>query len=160
MGFATLLNDHDRIRDAFPSLRDVNNLNTGTYGIMPEPALAEFIAAVTEFERYGVGSRGQHWPRIRAARQGLARLIGATPDDIAFTGNATDGNNLVLAGMPWRAGDEIIITTEEHEAIYHPVLFLQQHRGVRMRRIEVSPDADVMLQRCEAVRSPRTLTSR
>ncbi|NLG28805.1 MAG: aminotransferase class V-fold PLP-dependent enzyme [Chloroflexi bacterium] len=156
MDIATLLSDHGRIRDAFPSLREVNNLNTGTYGIMPEPALAEFIAALAEFESYGVGSRGQHWPRIQAARQGLARLIGATPDDIAFTGNATDGNNLALAGMPWQAGDEIIITTEEHEAIYHPVLFLHQHRGVQMRRVEVSPDAEVMLQRCEAVRSPRT----
>ncbi len=153
---AMLLQDHDRVREAFPSLLEVNNLNTGTYGIMPEPALAEFVEALTEWERFGVGSRGRHWAKIQAAREGIAKLIGANPGDIALTGNATDGNNLALAGMSWQAGDEVITTTEEHEAINHPLLFMQHRYGIRMRRIEVSPDAEVMLARCEEVLTPRT----
>jgi selenocysteine lyase/cysteine desulfurase len=151
-----LLQNHEAVRAAFPSLKEVVNLNTGTYGIMPEPALAEFLEAVTEWERYGVGSRGQHWRKIQAAREGLATLIGATADDIAFTGNATDGNNLMLAGLTWHEGDEVITTTEEHEAINHPLLFMQRSKGVRMRRIEVSPDPEIMLARCAEAASPRT----
>ena len=62
--------------------------------------------------------------------------------------NATDGTNLVLAGMEWQEGDEVIVTDEEHEAINHPLLYLQCTKGVQMRRIQVSPDPDVMRQRC------------
>lgn len=58
--------------------------------------------------------------------------------------------------MSWQAGDEVITTTEEHEAINHPLLFMQQRYGIRMRRIEVSPDAEVMLARCAEVLTPRT----
>jgi selenocysteine lyase/cysteine desulfurase len=75
---------------------------------------------------------------------------------IAFTGNATDGTNLVLAGMTWQPGDEVITTTEEHESMIHPLLYLQCTRGIQMRRVEVSPDPEIMRQRCVEVASERT----
>jgi len=156
MQHVALLQGHDAVRAAFPSLKEVINLNTGTYGIMPEPALEEFIQAVSAWERYGVAGGGEYFRKIEAARTGLARMIGAAPDDIAFTGNATDGNNLALAGLPWSPGDEVITTTEEHEAIRHPLLFMQKSKGIRVRLVQVSPDGDVMRARCEALATPRT----
>jgi selenocysteine lyase/cysteine desulfurase len=145
-----------RIRAAYPVLEDVVYLNTGTYGIMPAPALEEFQRIQGEFERRGIASGGICGRKTEDTRQRLATLINATPEEIAFTRNATDGINLVLAGIDWQPGDEIIITDEEHEAINHPTMYLHNTKGVIIKRVSVSPDAAVMVERLEALRTPRT----
>ena len=150
------LANHQTVRDAFPALETGVYLNVGTYGIMPAPALTAFLADVEEYERYGIFSTGGVGRKVQETREALAQLFNCEPTQITFTGNATDGTNLVLAGLTWQEGDEVIVTDEEHEAINHPLLYLQCSKGVRMRRIKVSPDPDVMRQRCEEVVSDRT----
>lgn len=150
------LADHDSVRAAFPGLRDGIYLNVGTYGIMPEPALTAFLALVEEYETFGLFCSSDIGHKVEATRETVAALLSCSATAIAFTGNATDGTNLVLAGLTWRAGDEVIITNEEHEAIVHPLLYLQCKRQIRIHRVSVSPDADVMRARCAAVASPRT----
>jgi L-cysteine/cystine lyase len=150
-----LLQD-SRVREAFPVLKDVVYLNVGTYGIMPEPALAEFQILQADFERRGVASNHTFGRKADATRQRIAALIGASPEEIAFTRNATDGINLVLAGIDWQAGDEVITTDEEHEAMNHPLLYLHQRKGLVVKRVQVSPDPAVMAARLDAVYSPKT----
>jgi selenocysteine lyase/cysteine desulfurase len=148
--------DHEQIRRAYPALEEVVYLNVGTYGLMPEPALAEFTEVLKEFERTGVASKGDLGGKTTETRRHIAALVGAEPEEIAFTRNATDGINLVLAGLDWRPGDEIITTTEEHEAIIHPLLYLQRYKGLKIRLVEVSPEAGVMLERLEKALTDRT----
>jgi selenocysteine lyase/cysteine desulfurase len=148
--------DGASVRTAFPMLEEVTYLNVGTYGIMPEPALKTFQELQADFERRGVASGHSIGTKANETRERIARLLGASVKEIAFTRDATDGINLVLAGLTWEAGDEVITTAEEHEAMNHPLLYLQATKGIRMRRVEVSPDAEVMLQRIEAVVTPRT----
>ena len=150
------LEHHETVRAAFPALDAGVYLNVGTYGIMPAPALAAFLELVEEYERFGLFSTGGIHQKAEETRKTIAKLLGCESTQIAFTGNATDGTNLVLSGMTWNEGDEVIVTDEEHEAINHPLLYLQCKKGIRMRRIKVSPDPDVMLQRCNAVASDRT----
>jgi selenocysteine lyase/cysteine desulfurase len=153
---STTLANHQIVRNAFPVLQDTVYLNVGTYGVMPQPALEHLLEVLREFEQRGVASAGGLGREVREARDKVAGLLGCGPDQITFTGNATDGTNLVLSGLPWEPEDEIITTDEEHESIIHPLLHLQQCAGIRMRRISVSPDPDVMLERLEAVISSRT----
>jgi selenocysteine lyase/cysteine desulfurase len=148
--------DSTTVRAAFPVLEDVTYLNVGTYGIMPAPALKTFIELLTDFEQRGVASTANVGAKANETRTRLAALLGADVKEIAFTRDATDGINLVLAGLTWQAGDEVITTSEEHEAMNHPLLYLQATKGIVVRRVEVSPDASVMLERLEQVASPRT----
>ncbi len=148
--------DTAQVRQAFPILKDVNYLNTGTYGLMPEPALAAFLEMTADFERGGQAARGEFYARMGVTRQRIAGLLGATSQEIAFTRNATDGVNLVLAGLEWQPGDEVITTDEEHPAIAHPLGYLRRERGLRIHTVKVSPRADVMLARLEAVVTPAT----
>lgn len=150
-----LLQD-DGVREAFPVLKDVVYLNVGTYGLMPEPALAEFQAIQAEFERRGVASDGTFGRKTEETRQRLAALIGAQAEEIAFTRNATDGINLVLAGIDWKPGDEVITTDEEHEAMNHPLLYLHQTKGLVIKRVQVSPEAEVMVKRLAGVLTSKT----
>jgi selenocysteine lyase/cysteine desulfurase len=148
--------DCDAVRKAFPVLKDVVYLNVGTYGLMPEPALKGFVQVLSDFEQTGVASSYNAHGKANQTRARIAALMNADPEEIAFTRNATDGIALVTAGMEWQAGDEVITTSQEHEAIQHPLLYLQRERGVRIRTVEVAPEAAVMLPRLEAVYSPRT----
>ena len=145
-----------RVREAFPVLKDVNYLNVGTYGIMPEPALAQFQSLQADFERRGVASAGKYGQKTEETRQCLAELIGAEAEEIAFTRNATDGINLVLAGIDWKPGDEVITSDEEHEAMNHPLLYLHNTKGLVVKRVKVSPDAAVMQARLDEAASDRT----
>jgi selenocysteine lyase/cysteine desulfurase len=147
----------EQVRDAYPVLKDVVYLNVGTYGIMPQGALAEFQALQADFEARGVASAGKHGQKTEETRKRIAALIGAAgPEEIAFTRNATDGINLVLAGIDWQPGDEVITTDEEHEAMNHPLSYLHTHRGLNFKRLPVSPDADVMLARLNEAYSDKT----
>jgi selenocysteine lyase/cysteine desulfurase len=123
---------------------------------MPEPALADFQEMQANFERRGVASDHKFGRKADETRHRLAALIGAQVEEIAFTRNATDGINLVLAGIDWKPGDEVITTDEEHEAMNHPLLYLQHSRGIRARFIKVSPDPEVMLANLEEVFNERT----
>ncbi len=144
------------VREAFPVLKEVTYLNVGTYGIMPEPALAEFQAIQAEFERRGVASDGTFGRKSEAARKHIAALINAQPEEIAFTRNATDGINLVLAGIDWKPGDELITTDQEHEAMMHPSIYLHNSKGIVVKLLEVSPEAEVMIDRLEKALTPKT----
>jgi selenocysteine lyase/cysteine desulfurase len=144
------------IRAAFPILEEVTYLNVGTYGIMPEPALQEFQTIQAEFESRGVASKGTFGQKTEETRQRIAKMIGAETGEIAFTRNATDGINLVLAGIDWKQGDEVITTDQEHEAMIHPLMYLHRTRGINAKLVEVSAEENIMLARLEAALTPRT----
>ena len=126
--------DIARVRAAFPVLSEVNYLNIGTYGIMPEPAYQTFAGLLADFERKGVASTVNVGAKANETRERIAKLLGASTLEIAFTRDATDGINLVLAGLNWQPGDEVITTTEEHEAMNHPLLYLQATKHIVVKR--------------------------
>jgi L-cysteine/cystine lyase len=151
-----LLPETARVRAAFPILQEAVYLNTGTYGPMPEPALETFLRVLTEMERGGVAAGPELGERVEQTRRHLAALLGADPEEIAFTRNATDGINLVLGGMEWRAGDEILTSDEEHEALLHPLLYLQKSREIRVRRVGLVTDPAGLTARLEQAATTRT----
>jgi selenocysteine lyase/cysteine desulfurase len=149
--------DIAKVREAFPVLKNIYYLNTGTYGVMPEPALNKYITIQIDAEHGSRRSNASNpWSRTDETRRQISALIGAVPEEIAFTRNATDGINLVLAGIDWKPGDEVITTTQEHEAMNHPLLYLQKTKGIKARFVEVSPDAQVMLEMIESVYNSKT----
>jgi selenocysteine lyase/cysteine desulfurase len=148
--------DSVKIREAFPALKEVIYLNVGTYGIMPEPALQATVEALTEFERRGVAHQADVGGKAYRTRQRIAELLGVPAETVAMTTNASDGNTLALGAIDWRPSDEVITTDEEHEAMAHPLLWLQNHKGVVIRRLSVSPEPEVMLGRLDGALTPRT----
>lgn len=143
------------IRTSFPVLDRVCYLNTGTYGPMPDPALQSLLHATAQLERDGVAAEYPFSDDAETVRGMLAEMIGGQPEGIAFTRNATDGINLVLSGLEWDEGDVILTSDEEHEAILHPLLYLQASRGVVIRRVSCSPDEAGMLRRLDSQWSHR-----
>jgi isopenicillin-N epimerase len=49
-----------------------------------------------------------------AARRALAEYLGANPEEIAIVRNTSEGNNMVINGLTFKPGDEVIIWDENH----------------------------------------------
>jgi cysteine desulfurase len=72
---------------------------------------------------------------VERARQQVAQLIGAQPDEIVFTGGGTEASNLALKGLVftkiprlfgrWSRGAHLVISAIEHPATTQPCEFLR-----------------------------------
>ncbi len=82
---------------------------------------------------------------VDLAREELAEAIGASPEEILFTGGATESDNMALLGL-LRPGDHLVTAATEHEAILEAAHYLER-AGVRVTVLPVdghgvvSPDA-------------------
>jgi len=65
---------------------------------------------------------------VAAARAEVAALVNAAPDEIVFTGSATEANNLALLGVARAFPDRrhIVISAVEHPAVMQPALHLRE----------------------------------
>jgi len=96
---------------------------------------------------------------VEAAREEVARLIGADPREIVFTSGATESNNLALLGVA-RAnrerGDHIISCQTEHRSVLDPLAALEQE-GFRVTRLAVDAEGLVDVDDLRAALDGRTI---
>jgi len=101
------------------------------------------------------------------ARESVARFVGARPDEIVWTSNATEGINLLayafsnastagpeFADLALHPGDEILVTELEHHANLIPWQQLAQRTGATLRFIPVDDEGLLVLD--DALFTPRT----
>jgi cysteine desulfurase/selenocysteine lyase len=74
---------------------------------------------------------------VRATYDDVAALVGARPDEIALTENATFAWHQAFWSLPLRPGDRILTGSVEYASSYVSYLQAEQRRGVS---IEVIPD--------------------
>lgn len=91
-------------------------------------------------------------------RQVMARLVKASPNEIALTHHTTDGMNIAVHGLNWQPGDEVVTTTLEHPGGFLPVYVVRQRFGVAVKMIDLPPELgpEEVVARFEAAISPRT----
>lgn len=77
---------------------------------------------------------------VDAAREAIARAIGADPREIVFTSGATESNNLAIRGIAdgsRRRGDHVVSVATEHKAILDPLTRLDR-RGFEVELLDVA----------------------
>lgn len=152
--------DLPRLRAGIPALTNSIYLNTGTFGPMPTVVADEIRRAYGEIEQQGTFSPAIFWQMelegFEVVRGLVAALLHAQAAEIALTRNVTDGINIVLHGLDWQAGDEVILTGHEHPSGTVPWLALAERAGVQLRWLELIDDADEIVARFERLLGPRT----
>ncbi|MCA1228352.1 cysteine desulfurase family protein [Saccharopolyspora sp. 6M] len=85
---------------------------------------------------------------VEHAREQLAGLLGAHPDEIVFTSGGTEANNLAIRGAAALARTEVAVTSAvEHPATTAPLAHLRRHRGWRVDQLPVDAQARIALDR-------------
>lgn len=97
---------------------------------------------------------------LTQARQQVADLIGARPDEIFFTSCGTEADNWVLEGIADQLknkGNHIITTKIEHHAIIHTCMYLQKYHGVEVTYLDVDEEGFVDPAELEAAITDKTI---
>ena len=76
---------------------------------------------------HGVGRRARLG--LDEARETVARILGAKPREIVFTGGGTEADNLAVKGAAWAAsarGRELVVSGVEHKAVTHAAAVMER----------------------------------
>lgn len=123
-------------RSQFPIFERVRYLNAGMMGPVPARAVAA-VEGQLQIELSRGRSGMEHWGNLEMLasrlRDGYARVLACSPDEVGLTRATTDGVNVVLNGLRFAPGDEILTTDEEHQGVYAPLAAVRERHGCRIR---------------------------
>ena len=126
------------IASAFSLQSGIHFLNHGSFGACPSRVLDQ----QTEFRRQLEAEPVQFMvhalpPLWDLARQRLAQMLNASPAGLALLTNATAGVNAVLRSLPFRSGDEILVTNHGYNACSNAARFVAERVGAKVVVAEV-----------------------
>ena len=154
------------MRELCPALLNKTYFNYGGQGPMPTPSLEAIQASWRRIQELGPFTTDV-WPFIGAevssTRRRLAQLCGVAPHRLALSENVTSGCVLPLWGLPFVAGDRLLISDCEHPGVVAACVELARREDLvidtlpvqQLRGDQPSTDAGVM-DALEQGLTPRT----
>jgi cysteine desulfurase/selenocysteine lyase len=133
--------DWEKIRREFPALENRAYLNTATFGQLPRRATEAVDRHWRRRDELACTDFLSWYDDADRLRASIARLIGATSDDIAFVGNAAAALGMVLAALDLKADDNIVTLQDE----FPNYLYMPQMREVAWTRFYESIDGNTRL---------------
>ena len=126
------------IRKQFLIPPDEVYLNNGTVGSCPWPVLRAVFDGYRETERmaqddpedYPIWGYGP-WNEFRDP---LAKFIGCSRDELALVRNATEANSYIANGIDLKAGDEVLISDQEHPGGEQPWNLRAKRYGIVVKK--------------------------
>jgi hypothetical protein len=131
-----------KVRGQFNVVDGLTFMNNGTYGPTPRvvtEALARYERELAEDPTDNYRNEGRDAVRAR-----MAAFVGAAPEDIALTRSTSEGMNIFIKGLDWKAGDEVVYCTHEHGGGIQPLQQIEARYGVKLVKVDVpSPPESV-----------------
>ena len=128
----------------FPGSAGCSYLENSARGLLPSNARD---AALRYYDARIAGVAKETDPVFDAERQAcdsFATLVGATPNEITLTRNVTDGLNIFVTALPWKAGDNAVVSKEvEHPNGVYALYNMRQRHGIEVRMVDAGPDLSI-----------------
>ena len=153
--------DVQKLRDEIPVLQNLTYMNTGWSGPPPRRAAEAMQQRVALEVEQGPTTPGvyESGREIQEeARRAAARLLGADVDETLVTRNTTEGLNIVLSGLDWKEGDEIVTCNLEHGSVLSPSWHIAHRYGATVRVLNLDPhdSHDAIVGKFESALNERT----
>src|SRR5262245_2579575 len=132
--------DVEAVRREFPAAERMVYLDSGFQAPLARPVKA----AIENFLREASETAGPKpiWlERVEATRARVARLLGVSAQDIAFTKNTSESMNIAANALPLSAGDNVLMIDGDHPNNAYAFLNLQR-KGVEVRFIPMTEVID------------------
>src|ERR1700756_5152813 len=127
------------IRKQFIIPEDEIYLNNGTVGSSPAPVLRAIFDGYTTSEKMDQQDPEDYpiwgYAAWNEFRDPLAAFIGCTRDEIALLRNATEANSYIANGIELKAGDEVVMTDQEHPGGEQPWQLRAKRYGVVLKKV-------------------------
>lgn len=146
--------DWGRVRGRFAAASRFAYLDLARKALLPDTVAAATQEWLADVDGTG-GKLAFSMAEIEAARTDVARVWGTPADRLAFVKNTSEGINIVALGLDWQPGDNLVISTEEHENNTFPWRPLVE-RGVELRIAQAGPDGMVSVDAYRALVDDRT----
>ena len=154
------------LRALMPALANKTYFNYGGQGPLPAPALEAITTSWQRIQELGPFTTAV-WPFIEhetsGVRRRLAAACGVAPQRLTLTENVTSGCVLPLWGLPWQAGDELLISDAEHPGVVAACRELARRHQLTITSLPVADlrssaeaAATAVLERLEAALTPNT----
>jgi len=126
------------IQRAFDLDRTMINLNNGGCSPAPTHVLDQMIRDI----KFSNELPTEHmWrvlePRIESVRRDLARDFGCDPEEMAITRNASEANETMIFGIDLKAGDEVIMTTQNYPRMQNAWRQRERRDGIVLKRVKI-----------------------
>jgi len=112
------------LRKQFLIPADEVYLNNGTVGSSPAPVLRAVFDGYEACEKLNEADPEDYpiwgYAAWNQFRDPLAAFVGCDRDEIALLRNATEANSYIANGVDLKAGDEVLMTDQEHPSGEHP----------------------------------------
>jgi selenocysteine lyase/cysteine desulfurase len=128
----------EAIRADFPGSTQQVYLNAAGVGLPPRSAV-EAVQRAATLLGHGPGEMGYkaYYQAIGAptgrAKEEAARLLHATPQEIAFIDDTTMGLNIALAAIPFSRGDNLVLCDLEYPQVAISAAYPQQRHNIEIR---------------------------
>jgi selenocysteine lyase/cysteine desulfurase len=151
------------LRKQFLIPEDEVYLNNGTVGSSPRPVLQAIMECYHEAERMAQSDPEDYpiwgYAAWNEFRDPLAAFIGCKRDELALLRNATEANSCIANGVDLKAGDEVLITDQEHPGGEHPWDLRAKRYGIAVKKISLPkpvPDAAAVVNLFSDAITPKT----
>ena len=126
------------VQQSFSVTRGIVNLNNG--GVSPSPRIVTeaFVRYTWQQEDATAYTMWQILePQSETIRTGLAEIFGCDAEEIAITRNASESLEILLLGMDFKSGDEILSTTQDYPRMLTTLKQRELREGLKLNLIKV-----------------------
>jgi isopenicillin-N epimerase len=151
------------LRKQFLIPEDEVYLNNGTVGSSPAPVLRAIFDGYNTTEKMDQKDPEDYpiwgYAAWNEFRDPLAEFVGCKRDELALVRNATEANSYIANGLDMRAGDEVLMTDQEHPGGEQPWRVKEKRYGIAIKKVTLSKpvkDANQVLNLFNDAITPRT----
>lgn len=126
------------IQQAFSVTRGIVNLNNG--GVSPSPRMVTeaFVRYTWQQEDATAYTMWQILePQSETVRTGLAEVFGCSAEEIAITRNASESLEILLMGLDFKSGDEILTSTQDYPRMITTLKQRELREGLKLNLIKI-----------------------
>jgi len=126
------------IQQSFSVTRGIVNLNNG--GVSPSPRMVTeaFVRYTWQQEDATAYTMWQLLePQSETIRTGLAEIFGCSAEEIAITRNASESLEILLMGMDFKSGDEILTSTQDYPRMLTTLKQRELREGLKLNLIKI-----------------------
>lgn len=159
--------DLQRIRQQFPALERLEGNQWVIYADAPGGTQVPIsvISAMSDYQQAGTANLGGYFATsketmalIGQTRDAAGQLLNAPADSIAFGANMTSLTFALSRAIArtWQKGDEIIVSSLDHDANITPWVLAAEERGCTVRTMEFTASQNLCVTELERLLSRRT----